>query len=147
MRPELNRALANDLIDFEQECRDLRTERAFRGTQMPWFGVRSVYRLGGKPDGTNLYEERVVCVEAPSFDDALAKSHAEAQAYASDNGFTWYPVTVAYEQEGDRLIDGYEVWSELFESRENLESFWQNRYERFEYHPDLPESTLPHQEE
>ena len=43
---------------------------------------------------------------------------------------------MAYEQDGDALIDGYEVWSELFESAESLEEFHQSRYGKYEYHPD-----------
>lgn len=107
---------------------------------MSWFGVRSLFHFGVKPDGTNIFEERIVCIDAPTLDAAHDKAHLEAQAYATDNGITWHPETVAYEQDGDPLIDGYEVWSELFESRESLESFWHHRYRRFEYHPDLRRS-------
>lgn len=103
-----------------------------------WFGVRSLYRFGVKPDGTSIFEERVVCFEAEDFDEANDKAHRESKIYAEDGGFEWYPVTVAYEQDGDALIDGYEVWSELYESAESLDSFWQNRYGRFEYHPVIP---------
>lgn len=104
---------------------------------MAWFGVRSLYLCSVKPDGTNIFEERVCCFEGDSFDAALDKSQLAAQTYAQDNDFTWYPESVAYEQEGDTLIEGYEVWSELYESPESLESFWHSRYKRYEYHPDV----------
>jgi hypothetical protein len=105
---------------------------------MPWFGVRSLYHFGVKPDGRNIFEERVVCFEGSSFDEAQDKAHLECETYAKDHGFTWFPKTVAYEQDGDKLIQGYEVWSELYESNETLDSFWRSRYSRFEYHPYLP---------
>ena len=103
---------------------------------MPWYGVRSLYHFGVKPDGTNIFEERIVCIEATSFDEAHDKAHRESETYASDNGFEWYPETIAYEQDGDTLIDGYEVWSELYESNDSLDSFWHSRYGRFQYHFD-----------
>ncbi len=104
---------------------------------MAWFGVRSLYRFGVKADGTNIFEERVVCFEAADSDEAHSKAQRESVDYARDNGFDWYPVQVSYEQDGDNLIDGYEVWSELYESSEDLDIFWQNRYARYEYHFDL----------
>jgi len=39
-----------------------------------------------------------------------------------------------YEQDGSPLIDGYELRSELFESRQSLDEFYADRYGRYEYH-------------
>jgi len=103
---------------------------------MAWFGVRTLFLFGTKSDGTNVFEERVVCFKAASFDEAHVRARAEAVEYAIEHDMDRHPDQVAYEQDGENLKDGYEVWSELFESREDLESFWQNRYGRYEYHPE-----------
>ena len=101
-----------------------------------WFGVRSVYLFGKKKDGTNVFEERVVAFCAKSSDEVFAKAEREAQAYAASNKLEWHPFQIACFQAGDPLIDGCEIWSELYESSENLQSFVKSRYEKYEYHPD-----------
>lgn len=101
-----------------------------------WFGVRTIYHFGKKKDGTNLFEERVVVFSAETFDEALKKADREADDYASANRLQRHPWQVAYAQDDDPLIDGYEVWSEVYESAGDLESFVKSRYERYEYHPD-----------
>jgi hypothetical protein len=101
-----------------------------------WFGVRSIYLFGAKSDGSNVFEERVVCFEADSPAAALAKAKVESEQYASSQDFEVFPDRVAYEQDGDALVDGYEVWSELFESRESLAEFYASRYAKYEYHPE-----------
>jgi hypothetical protein len=103
---------------------------------MAWFGIRSVYLFGKKSDGTNIFEERIVCFEAESADEAFAKAEAESERYAQANGFEAFPEREAYEQDGDRLIDGYEVWSVLFESRESLADFYAARYGKYDYRPE-----------
>jgi len=101
-----------------------------------WFAIRSVYLFGQKTDGTNVFEERIVCFEAESADKAHEKARAESLQYAEVNNLEVHPTRDAYEQDGDALIDGYEVWSELHESRESLQEFFANRYGRYEYHPE-----------
>ena len=106
---------------------------------MPWFAVRSVYLFGRKSDGTNIFEERIVCFEGASYDEAFEKAERESDAYvasASFKDFEVFEVQDAYEQDGDPLIDGYEVYSKLYESRESLAEFYANRYDRYEYHPE-----------
>jgi len=103
---------------------------------MPWFGIRSLYQFGSKPDGTNIFEERVVCFEATDQQAAHAKGEQEGKQYAADNSLTRYPEQVGYEQDGETLIDGYEVWSELFEFRGSLEQFYQQRYTQYNYEPE-----------
>ena len=103
---------------------------------MAWFAVRSVYLFGQKTDGTNVFEERVVCFQAESADAAYAKAKQESERYAQDNGCEVFPERVGYEQDGDPLIDGYEVWSELFESRETLADFYAARYTKYDYRPE-----------
>lgn len=106
-----------------------------------WFGIRTVYLFGKKKDGTNVFEERVVAFSGSSEAEAFRKAERESDRYAASNGIgigkmKCHPDMVAYFQDGENLIDGYEVWSELFESSEDLESFYTSRYVRYAYEPD-----------
>lgn len=103
---------------------------------MCWFAVRSLYQCCLKSDGTNIFEERVVVFEAGSVEEAFEKAELESVKYAVARGFKAHPFRESYEQDGDSLIDGYEVWSVLFESRESLDDFFTNRYAKYEYHPE-----------
>lgn len=100
---------------------------------MAWFAIRSVYHFSTKPDGTNVFEERIVCFEAATQEEAHEKAYVERQAYAKENGFTAHKQQIGYEQDGDPLIDGYELWSDMFESKDTLEMFYSKRYNRFQY--------------
>jgi len=103
---------------------------------MAWFGIRTVYLFGVKANDINVFEERVICIEAADSDEAHEKAKLEAEKYALANGFERYPIQIAYEQDGTSLVDGYEVWSELFESKLSLSEFWVMRYESYEYKPE-----------
>jgi len=101
---------------------------------MEWIAIRSVYHFGVNAQGINVFEERVVVFEANDFNDAHAKAKSEAESYANENGFTMHPEQVGYKQDGEKLIDGYEVWSELFEADLTLNEFYQDRYSKYLYH-------------
>jgi hypothetical protein len=103
---------------------------------MAWYAIRTVYAFKVKDDGTHVFEERVVVFEAQSWDQAIDKARIEADIYAAENAFEMHPEQAGYEQDGGTLIDGYEVWSELFESRLALDEFYARRYADYEYHPD-----------
>ena len=103
---------------------------------MAWYAIRSLYQFGTKSDGANIFEERIVCVEANDFDEAHRKGEKESKEYAEAGGYLAHPDQMAYEQDGKNLIDGYELWSELFESSKELDAFWQERYEQYLYHPE-----------
>lgn len=103
---------------------------------MPWYAIRSVYLFGSKADGKNVFEERVVVFGAVSWTQAQEKAAVEAAKYAEENNFVAYPERIGYEQDGSPLIDGYEVWSELFEANASLEEFYANRYAKFEHQPE-----------
>ncbi len=103
---------------------------------MPWFAIRTVYLFGTKKDGTNIFEERVVCFEADTSELAHEKATAEAAQYSRDQGFEAHPLQVGYRQDGDPMVDGYEVWSNLFQSRETLAEFYESHYALCEYEPD-----------
>jgi len=102
---------------------------------MAWFAVRTIYAFGVKDDGKNVYEERIVAFEADEWAQAMAKARAEADSYALEQQLKAHPVLVAYEQDGDALVDGYELWSELFESPLDLGEFYATRYSAFDYSP------------
>ena len=106
---------------------------------MPWYAIRSVYQFGIKADGTNMFEERVVSFQAESWAEAHAKGEVESEGYARENGFDSHPEQEGYEQDGEQQIDGYEIWSQLFESRLSLVDFFAERYTRYDYSPEPSE--------
>jgi hypothetical protein len=103
---------------------------------MGWFAVRNVYLFGVKDDGVNIFEERIVCFMAKDFSEAHEKGKEESQAYASSNSFVAHDEQLVYRQDGEPLIDGYEVWSELYESNLSLDSFYNKRYSKYIYKSD-----------
>ncbi|WP_162844091.1 DUF4288 domain-containing protein [Sinobacterium caligoides] len=103
---------------------------------MEWYAVRNVFHFGVKSDGKNVFEERVVVFQAESFDEVHSKAEAEAAQYAKDNDFSVHDMQECYRQDGENLIDGYEVWSQLFEAHLSLEAFYATRYEKFKYDPE-----------
>lgn len=105
---------------------------------MPWYAIRTVYLFGTKKDGTNVFEERIVCFDAETWPDAHARAEAEAEEYARKNGFCAHPEQYGYQQDGAALVVQYEIWSELFEANTSLESFYEARYQNFLYTPDDP---------
>jgi hypothetical protein len=102
---------------------------------MSWYAIRTVYLFDTKPDGINVFEERIVCFEADTVEAAYQKACRESDEYEDSLGFESYPLQEGYEQDGAPLIDGYELWSQLFESKLSLEDFYRERYERFKYLP------------
>lgn len=50
-----------------------------------------------------------------------------------------HPEQYGYQQDGTALVDGYELWSELFQANTSLESFYEARYRNFLYTPDEPD--------
>lgn len=84
----------------------------------------------------NIFEERICVFSGTSFEEAFAKAELEADTYAEDISAICHSHQEAYEQDGDTLIDGYEVWSQLFEFNGELEEFFRSRYARYDYHRD-----------
>jgi hypothetical protein len=101
---------------------------------MEWIAVKSIYHFGVNSNGINVFEERVVVFEANNSDEAHEKAVVEAELYANENDFILHPEQVGYRQDGEPLIDGYEVWSELFEANLSLDQFYKERYEKYLYH-------------
>ncbi len=103
---------------------------------MAWFAVRSVLLFGKKRDGSNVFEERVVCFRAEDVPEAHDKARIEAEEYAEQNDCELHEEQVGYAQDGDDLIDGYELWSRLYESPLSLAAFYRAKYEIFRYRPE-----------
>ncbi|WP_431687862.1 DUF4288 domain-containing protein [Hahella sp. NBU794] len=103
---------------------------------MSWYAVKSLYHFGIKESGKNIYEERIVCFKAKSFDSAHAKALKEAEKYAKDCNFELHPEQSAYKQDGKKLRNGYEIWSVLYESDLDLEAFYNEHYLKYDYNPD-----------
>lgn len=102
---------------------------------MPWYAIRTVYHFGVKDDGKNVFEERVVCFNAADWAEAHEKADQECTTYAEQHNFIAHPEQSGYQLD-EALIDGYELWSELFESEHELEEFYAERYGKYEYHVD-----------
>lgn len=104
---------------------------------MAWFAVRSVYLTNRKQSGgANVFEERIVAIEAENEDQAFEKAEEESARYADYHHFDAHDEMRMYTQDGDALIDGYELWSQLYESREDLDTFYKRRYDQYQYHPE-----------
>ena len=103
---------------------------------MNWYGIQSVFLFGQKSDGTNVFEERVVCFQGATLEEAHRKGREEAERYALDNGFKFHAAQVGYQQDGEALVDGYEVWSVLYEAKLSLQDFYRKKYVRHAYKPE-----------
>ncbi|KOR33181.1 hypothetical protein TI05_02620 [Achromatium sp. WMS3] len=105
-----------------------------------WYAIRTLYLWGQNSNGANVIEERIVAFKAPSYMDAFTKAQEEAEDYAVSGGteqaYTIHPNQLSYHLDAGELIDGHEVWSELFATEESLDEFYENRYVRYEYQPD-----------
>ena len=107
-----------------------------RRESLNWYGARSVYHFGVNSEGLNIFEERVVCIQAETFEDAHEKAVKEAEDYAESNDFEMHPEQVCYKQDGEILINEYEVWCELFQSNQTLDMFYKERYLKYLYEPE-----------
>lgn len=106
---------------------------------MSWYAVRTLYLWGQKTNGVNVFEERVVTFQAESESSVFVKAQNEADVYAAQGdgaGYEIYPQQVSYRLDDGNLIDGHEVWSQMFEGYETLEEFYHNRYAQYEYQPE-----------
>ncbi len=104
---------------------------------MGWYATRSIYHFGVKENGVNTFEERIVSFKADDFDEANYKAAKESKEYANLNGFDVHDEQLTYEQDGEPLVDGYEIWSELYESTKSLDDFYKERYVSYQYNHDL----------
>jgi hypothetical protein len=106
---------------------------------MTWYAIRTVYCWGPRSDGKNVFEERIVAFSGLSSDEAFEKAQQEATVYATarhDIRYESHPEQVSYELKDPGWVDGLEIWSQMFESDESLEQFYENRYSKYDYHPE-----------
>ena len=102
-----------------------------------WYAIRTIYKFGRKGK-LNIYEERIVVFSGKDWDEAWDKAFKESKEYSNGafgKKYISHPIQSGYEQDGDKLIDGYEVWSELSESKLRIGDFYKQKYTRFEYKP------------
>lgn len=101
-----------------------------------WWSIRTIYLFNTKKDGTNIFEERVCAFSGITDDEVFAKAAIEAEEYSQFHKMPWHHRQEGYLQDGDSLIDGYEVWSQLFEYDGDIDAFVKTRYEVFTYNPE-----------
>jgi len=60
--------------------------------QTEWYGARTVYKhsLKNNTPESSLYEERIVVLQAQSFNDAIVEAEKEANEYANDKSTARY---------------------------------------------------------
>jgi hypothetical protein len=105
------------------------------GDHMEWFAIRSLYLFGIDEFGNNVFEERIVSICAKDFTQAHIKGRLEAEEYASNNKFEMHSEQLVYKQDGKQLIDGYELWSVLYQSKLTLNNFYKSHYLKYVYTP------------
>lgn len=106
---------------------------------MNWYVIRTVYLWGHKNDGTNVFEERVVACSGKCHEEALARGKDESQQYSDELehiSYEFHLEQVSYVLDSDDYVQGQELWSELFQSNEDLDVLYANRYKNYEYVPD-----------
>lgn len=104
------------------------------GPSRGWFAIRQLFLWGTTDEGLNVFEERIVSF-AGTEEEAYAKATKDADDYAADGGFVVHSQMDGYRQDGEALIDGYEVWSTMYQSPLSLEEFYSGHYEKLAYHP------------
>lgn len=89
----------------------------------PWYGVRLVYRLTGF--SSPAYEERILIVNASSFDDAIAKAERHSKDHEDDATiYTGY--AMAYhivDENGPAIGNGVEVFSLIRDSELDIDEY------------------------
>lgn len=92
-----------------------------------WYAVRCLFNWGHSREpesvGENVYEERIIVLEADSFDEALQGAEDEAVEYASDYGVEYLGFAQSYYMGADRIADRTEVFSLLRESKLGAEAY------------------------
>lgn len=76
-----------------------------------WYGARTVYDAYPKQEGDKIYEERVVILQAVSFDEAINEAEKEAVEYANDAGMTYLGYVNVFEISDGSVGHKTEVYS------------------------------------
>ncbi len=104
----------------------------------PWYGIKCVFRhqnLKTEESGANIYEERVILVNASSEDEAITLAEAEAHEYVVDVGDCEYlNFASCFHVYEDKIIHLSEVYSVMRESsllpEEYLDQYYDTGSER-----------------
>ena len=84
---------------------------------LQWYGVKCLiehYGLSEEP-GAHVYEERIVVVRAPDFDEAIRRAELAVTAYAQEIGARYMEYCNAYKMVAPTIEDGTEVYSVMRE--------------------------------
>src|SRR5947209_1193964 len=83
----------------------------------PWYSARCLFRHRASEADASSYEERVILLQADSFDDALRRAEEEARAYsASLEGVEYLEYLDVYHLFEDSIGDATEVFSLIRDS-------------------------------
>src|SRR5262245_39167084 len=106
--------------------------------QKEWYGARTVYKHikdMSSSSSFHLYEERVIVIQALSFDDAIIEAEKEAREYAGENSEIKYLEFVnVFKLFADKIENRTEVYSLMRENNldENgyLDRFFDTGFEK-----------------
>lgn len=106
-----------------------------------WYGAKMIFKHIGVSNCVkkNLYEERIILVQAVSFNDAIKEAELEATEYISYDDSTKYLefVNVFKLDEEDKIGNRTEVYSIMresdLESNDYLDKFYDTGFEKTKY--------------
>ena len=104
---------------------------------MRWYGVRTVYEHARGEDGTVVFGERIILLQANSDEDLIRQAEDHwAQCVELNPGFKRLGNFAAFAiNSSEPLTNGTEVWCELQEGKVSPEEFYNSRYEQFAIKP------------
>lgn len=81
-----------------------------------WYGVRCLFGHGrSEVEGAHVYEERIVILQATSFEEAVTKAEQDAETYASTHrGVEYLGLSQAYEIADELADDPRQQCAEVF---------------------------------
>jgi len=92
-----------------------------------WYGIRCLFDWGKSREpgreNNSVYEERIIVVEANTFEEAIQCAESEAAEYANDNGVKYMEYALGYFMGTDRIANQTEVFSLLRESELEPEAY------------------------
>ena len=93
--------------------------------KMPSYSVRCIFEWPPRDRMVlaHLYEERITLWKAAGIDEAIELAEAEAEKYASENGFQYLEFAQAFWLFSEVDADGIEVFSLLRESNMAAEHY------------------------
>lgn len=94
----------------------------------PWYGVKLIFH-----EPSRHFEERVIVVNATSFDDAEEKAIKEAIAYTEGlDNLQFIAVIDVFHMYSKALGDSAEIYSNITETKLDPDTYLQRRYEKWD---------------